>query len=213
MKLFYLVKLTNNTGSIYSGIPAITESFFDEKLNLLESCLRDFLEYLQSYSKRLITFYHNEHMNLQSEMRRSDKAILDPHYVESILKKAPVGILCMCKDETPYSVPVNFYYENDHIYIHCAKEGQKVLYIKANPRVCFLVVHPVDVEETECEGAQNYESILCSGVATFFETSSHDVLTKLGKKYGTCSEITEKELQKTATIQMKVENVSAKRGY
>lgn len=119
----------------------------------------------------------------------------------------------MCNDDNPYSIPVNFYYENDHIYIHCAKEGQKVLYIKANPRVCFLIVHPVDVKETECEGVMNCESILCSGTASFFETSSRDVLAKLGAKYGTCSEITEKEYQKTATIQIKVERVSAKKGY
>lgn len=152
-------------------------------------------------------------MNLQSEMRRSDKAISDPHYVESILKKAPVGILCMCKNDTPYSIPVNFYYENDHIYIHCAKEGQKVLYIKANPHVCFLVVHPVDVEEAECEGAMNYESILCFGTASFFGTSSYEVLANLGKKYGACSNITEKERQKTAIIQIKVDKVSAKKGY
>ena len=152
-------------------------------------------------------------MNLRTEMRRSDKAILDFKHVVSILKSATVGVLTMCKDNTPYSIPVNFYYEDDTIYIHCAQEGQKITYVKANPHVCFLVVHPVSVEGTDCHGAMNYESVLCFGKAAYFETSEYEILSKLGKKYGTCSEITEEDVKKTAVIQIDIDEVSAKRGY
>ena len=152
-------------------------------------------------------------MNLKINMRRSEKAIQDPDHVESILKEAPVGVLSLCKGSTPYSIPVNFYYEDSTIYIHCAKEGQKISYIQANPNTCFLVVYPVDVDESECQGAMNYESVLCTGRAHFLETSTSDILSKLGGKYGVCSDITEEDCQKTALIVIEVLEVSAKRGY
>lgn len=156
---------------------------------------------------------NQQRMRLKTEMRRSDKAILDADHVDSLLKEALIGVLSLCKNDIPYSIPVNFYYENGTIYIHCAKEGQKVACIKANPRACFLVVQPVTVPETECHGAMNYESVLCFGKATFSETSTYEVLSKLGKKYGVCSEITEENMKKTAMIQIEIDEVSAKRGY
>ncbi|MGD2248724.1 MAG: pyridoxamine 5'-phosphate oxidase family protein [Candidatus Methanofastidiosia archaeon] len=152
-------------------------------------------------------------MNLKTEMRRSEKAITDIHYIKSILKKAPVGILSMCKSKTPYSIPVNFYYEDSTIYIHCAKKGQKIEYITKNPHVCFLVVNPVETTETECGGAMNYESILCMGKASFFDTSPREVLQKLGEKYSTCSDITDEQCQETALITIGIEEVSAKKGF
>ncbi len=152
-------------------------------------------------------------MNLKTEMRRAEKAITDLDYIKSIMEKAPFGILSLCKEGLPYALPVNFYYGDGTLYIHCAKEGQKVQYIQANPQVCFLIVHPTDVSETECSSAMNYESILCFGRAVFSETSSIDVLEKLGAKYNECSEITEVDCQETAIIAVHIDEVSAKRGY
>ena len=152
-------------------------------------------------------------MKLKTDMRRSEKMISDVSKIETILKEALLGVLTLCRNDIPYSIPVNFYYENGSIYIHCAKEGQKVLYVKANPQACFLVVHPVDIEEQDCGGAMNYESVLSFGRAEFSETSSREILLKLGRKYGTCSEVTDEECKKTALITVSIEEVSAKRGY
>ena len=152
-------------------------------------------------------------MLLKNEMRRHEKAISDLGYIETVLKDAPVGILSLCDKGEPYSIPVNFYYEQGKIFIHCAKEGRKVDILSDNPQVCFLIVHPVDVEEKECGGAMNYESILCSGRATFSETSSHEELSKLGSKYYECATVTQEDCQKTAMIRIDMERVSAKRGY
>jgi nitroimidazol reductase NimA-like FMN-containing flavoprotein (pyridoxamine 5'-phosphate oxidase superfamily) len=152
-------------------------------------------------------------MKLKTDMRRSEKMISDVNQIESILREALLGVLTLCRNDIPYSIPVNFYYENGSIYIHCAKEGQKVVYVKANPQACFVVVYPVAIEEQECHGAMNYESVLCFGRAEFSETSSHEILSKLGRKYGTCSEVTDEECKKTALIVIRIEEVSAKRGY
>ncbi len=144
------------------------------------------------------------------------KAITDLAHVESILKEAPVGVLSLCKDSTPYAIPMIFYYENGKIYLHCAKEGKKVSYIQANSRVCFSILHPMeDLEEGECGGAVDYESVLCFGKATFSETSSLEILSKLSTKYNRydrCSEITEEVYQRTAMIEIEIDEVSAKKG-
>lgn len=152
-------------------------------------------------------------MKLKTAMRRLKKTITDMDYVESIMREAPVGILSLCKDNEPYAIPVNFYYAHGKIYIHCAQEGRKVSYIQANPQVCFSILHPVELSEAECGGAVNYESVLCFGTATFSESSSLEVLSNLGRKYDTCSEITEEQCQKTAMIVMEIDEVSAKKGY
>jgi nitroimidazol reductase NimA-like FMN-containing flavoprotein (pyridoxamine 5'-phosphate oxidase superfamily) len=152
-------------------------------------------------------------MKLRNDMRRHEKAISDLAYIEAILKKAPVGILSLSDGDTPYSIPVNFCYEQGKILLHCAKEGRKIQILQDNPQACFLIVHPVDVEEKECGGAMNYESVLCSGKAQFSETSNREDLTKLGEKYYECTTITEEDLQKTAMITIMIEEISAKRGY
>jgi hypothetical protein len=152
-------------------------------------------------------------MKIKNDMRRYEKAISDLAYIETILQEAPVGILSLSDGGTPYSIPVNFYYEQGTILLHCAKEGRKVRILQDNPRVCFLIVHPVDVEEKECGGAMNYESILCSGKAQFSKISNREDLTKLGEKYYECTTITEEDLQKTAMITIIIEEISAKRGY
>ncbi len=152
-------------------------------------------------------------MKLRSGMRRSEKAVLDLRSIETILKDASIGILSLCHDGMPYSIPVNFYYENSKIYIHSAQQGQKIEYMRENPHVCFLVVHPVQVKDPKCGGALNYESVLCSGRASFSETSPREFLVKLGRKYGDCSEVTEEDCKKTAMIHIEVDEVSAKRGY
>jgi nitroimidazol reductase NimA-like FMN-containing flavoprotein (pyridoxamine 5'-phosphate oxidase superfamily) len=152
-------------------------------------------------------------MYVKSDMRRSSKAITDADHIKSILETAPVGVLSLCKENTPYCIPVNFYFCNETVYIHCAKEGEKLSYLRANPQVCFLVVTPVDVPDEECHGAMNYESVLCFGRAVFTDMSPRDILERLGEKYGTCSGVTEEDCQRTAMITISVEQVSAKRGY
>lgn len=43
----------------------------------------------------------------------------------------------MCVDNIPYIVPLNFEYQENVFYMHCAKEGRKLEMIKENPFVCF----------------------------------------------------------------------------
>jgi nitroimidazol reductase NimA-like FMN-containing flavoprotein (pyridoxamine 5'-phosphate oxidase superfamily) len=42
-------------------------------------------------------------------------------------------------DEQPYVVPVNFAFDRQRIYFHCADTGMKLDFLRSNPRVCFEV--------------------------------------------------------------------------
>jgi nitroimidazol reductase NimA-like FMN-containing flavoprotein (pyridoxamine 5'-phosphate oxidase superfamily) len=66
-------------------------------------------------------------------------------------------------DGSPYCVPICAVRDEWHIYFHCAKEGQKITNIKANPKVCLTYVGGAAVIEKEFTVA--YESAVVCGVA------------------------------------------------
>ena len=67
---------------------------------------------------------------------------MDLDAITDLLNRAPVGrVATVSTDGTPYVVPVNFAFEGDRIYFHCALEGMKLDYISANPKVGFETRH------------------------------------------------------------------------
>jgi len=152
-------------------------------------------------------------MKLITDMRRSEKAITDKDEIEKILKKALVGYIALSKDNSPYVIPVNFLYLNGRIYIHCALEGKKLRYIEKNPNVCFLVNEPVRRPGTGCGSAVNYHSAMAFGKAKFTKNPDIDNLKKLGAKYHRCAEYGHEKFKGTGMIEIRIEEVSAKRGY
>ena len=92
--------------------------------------------------------------------------------MESILRQEMLGFLGLCVGNLPYVVPLTYIYINGNILFHCAWEGKKMDYIRANPRVCFtvgrqqepVVCHP---QGTQC--AENHDSVICYGTARILE--------------------------------------------
>jgi nitroimidazol reductase NimA-like FMN-containing flavoprotein (pyridoxamine 5'-phosphate oxidase superfamily) len=70
-------------------------------------------------------------------MRRADRLVTDRAAIDEVLRRADVLHLAMTGAEGPYVVPVNFGYDGEHIWIHCAEEGRKLDLLAADPRVCF----------------------------------------------------------------------------
>ncbi|HSN94596.1 MAG TPA: pyridoxamine 5'-phosphate oxidase family protein [Anaerolineaceae bacterium] len=105
-------------------------------------------------------------------MRRLDRNIERMEDILSVLDHCKICRLAMVgKDNQPYVVPLNFGYEYKHnqlsLYMHCAKEGQKLDILKANPSVCFetdngggLISGP-----QACNYSQKYESVIAFGEA------------------------------------------------
>lgn len=67
-----------------------------------------------------------------STVRRKDKEITNRAEIEGILKKAFICHLGLSDGDLPYVVPMNYGYEDGHIYLHCATEGKKLDIIKKN---------------------------------------------------------------------------------
>ncbi len=65
------------------------------------------------------------------------KGSLSETEIEAVLLGGQIGYLALARDNQPYLVPLNFLYEMGSIYFHCAPEGRKIEYIRANPRACF----------------------------------------------------------------------------
>lgn len=73
--------------------------------------------------------------------RRQDRAINDEAWIESLLHRAPVGMIATAIDNQPFIIGNLFAYDpvNRCIYFHTANKGRTIENIQVNPRVCFSV--------------------------------------------------------------------------
>lgn len=80
------------------------------------------------------------------EMRLKEDNQLPREQALEILKNAPYGVLALEGDNSyPYTVPVNYAFEDNKIYFHGATEGHKVDAIKKNEKVSFCAVAQADI--------------------------------------------------------------------
>lgn len=96
---------------------------------------------------------------------------------EEMLSSALVGRLGLCSGNEPYVVPVSFCYRDGKVYIHGAKTGKRVDYVKRNPRVCF------EVDEYDPDGS--WRSVIVSGHARLSDETDVKLkaLKGLAQKY------------------------------
>ncbi len=116
------------------------------------------------------------------EMRRKEKK-LNKKDIISLLEKTNYGTLSICLDNGyAYGVPVNFVYNNEAIYFHCAKEGQKIQAISANNKVSFSIVNNIELLPSKFD--TNYESVIIFGKAyEVFENEKKEALLAFINKY------------------------------
>lgn len=73
-------------------------------------------------------------------MRRKDRTLPLPE-AEALLKNGEYGIMASASGEgVPLATPLSYIYMDGAIYFHCARTGQKLDNLAAQPRVCFCVV-------------------------------------------------------------------------
>lgn len=115
-------------------------------------------------------------------MRRSDREI-SIFQTRQILEKAEYGVLSMASpDGEPYGVPMNFSFEKDCIYFHCAPEGKKIDLLCANERVSFCVVGRTELMPEKF--GTKYESVICTGIVEeIFDEEKREGLVMLVRKY------------------------------
>jgi nitroimidazol reductase NimA-like FMN-containing flavoprotein (pyridoxamine 5'-phosphate oxidase superfamily) len=95
-------------------------------------------------------------------VRRKDREITDLEEMQRVLKKTKYVTVAFCMDEEPYLVSLSHGYDQNKncLYFHCAPEGKKLVYAKANNKVWGQSVLDYGVTD-ECDYA--YTSVQFRG--------------------------------------------------
>lgn len=93
-----------------------------------------------------MTIYH---------LRRSEKALTDPATLRAIIQAQDYLTLALCKDNIPYLVTLNYGYDTaaNCVYFHCASEGKKMDYLRANPNVWGQIIEDHGYRPGHCDHA------------------------------------------------------------
>ena len=87
-------------------------------------------------------------------VRRKEREITDTEEIQNILKHTNYVTIALCMNNEPYLVALNHGYDQEKncLYFHCAPEGKKLVYAKANPKVWGQAVLDFGVTD-ECDYA------------------------------------------------------------
>jgi uncharacterized protein len=101
--------------------------------------------------------------------------VISREEIEAILRRENSGVLGMAVDDRPYAIPITYGYADGRIIFHCALNGQKLDYIRRNPKVCFTVGRPYGDFVPHPQGAACHahsDSVICYGNARIIEDIS-----------------------------------------
>lgn len=134
----------------------------------------------------------------------------------AILKGAYRGFLSVIGEGGyPYTLPINFVFDEGHIYFHCALEGHKMDAIRACDKVCFTVI-----DEPVREPGDwwfHVRSVICRGrISTIEDDAEHlSKLKMIGAKYFPEGYDIDGDIRKNgphaAILDLHVEHMSGKR--
>lgn len=100
-------------------------------------------------------------------MRRSKQLVSNEETQKILAKGITLTLALQGNEPYPYAVPVNYVWEENHLYFHCAKEGHKMEAMKHNPYVSFSII---DKEEIIPEKYTTYfRSVIGFGKAHLVE--------------------------------------------
>lgn len=149
------------------------------------------------------------------KMRRS-KQELSLEQVEDILVNGITGILGVAGDDGyPYTVPLNYVYDGQSIYFHCARAGHKLDAIRSNNKVSFCVIAEDNIVPHEF--TTYFRSAIAFGRASEVEDEHEKlrIMRLLNAKYAIgLEEVGEKEIQREwgilCVVRIHVEHLTGK---
>ncbi len=150
-----------------------------------------------------------------SPIRRQDR-LLSEEEAALLLKNGEYGILSMTtEDHAAYGIPLSYVQEADHLYFHCAPEGEKLRVLSRNNRVSFCVVGKTKVISHQFTTA--YESVLVKGTITsgLPDEERMHALELILDKYSPNDKLTglkyaEKSFHRTEILRLDILSVSGK---
>ena len=151
------------------------------------------------------------------EMRRKLQA-LDKEECERVLREGKTGVLALSGDGGyPYPVPLNYVYDGEYIYFHCAKTGHKIDSVNRCDKAGFCVVDKDEVMPEKFTTA--YKSVIAFGRISLVkeEEEMRRATYLLSKKYS--PEESDENISREiaaffpalAVMKMKIEHVTGKR--
>ncbi len=152
-------------------------------------------------------------------MRQAKKEIKDREIIIGLLNTCHVGRLgTIGKDGYPMVKPLNFAYQDNRIYFHTSREGEKIEDIKRDNRVCFEIDLPIaQVKSTgsPCRSEYLYQSVIIKGRAHIVEDESERLagLKLLMQKYqpeGGYGEFPAEKLKITGVVRINIEEMVGK---
>ena len=104
-------------------------------------------------------------------VRRKDREITDSDALKAVLKATKYVTIALCMDDEPYLVSLSHGYDEKRncLYFHCADEGKKLVYMKANSKVWGQAVLDYGVTD-ECDYA--YKSVHFKGTMSLIDDLS-----------------------------------------
>ena len=148
-------------------------------------------------------------------MRRKDRQ-MPKEFALQVVDKCEYAVLSMISNNQPYCLPITIVRDDENIYFHCAKAGQKYDALLKNPNVCLTCVGEVNVVPQHF--TTEYESAIVKGNATLVECDEEKimVLKKLCQRY-TPSNMSQFDgainasLDRTAIFKISIDEITGKR--
>jgi uncharacterized protein len=149
-------------------------------------------------------------------MLRTDKQITNRADIEQIIKDSLVCRLAFSNNDMPYIVPVSFGFDKKCLYVHTAKEGKKINYIKSNNKVCFefdINVKTISHESLACKWSTSYQSVIGFGTIheiTAFEEAAYALNQIMLHYSGKDWQMTQKMLDTVKMWRIEIDEISGK---
>lgn len=104
-------------------------------------------------------------------VRRKDREITASSALKKVLKATKYVTIALCMDDEPYLVSLSHGYDAklNCLYFHCAREGKKITYLKANSKVWGQAVQDYGVTD-ECDYA--YTCVHFKGTVSLIANSN-----------------------------------------
>ncbi len=144
-------------------------------------------------------------------LRRKDKSVTDPEELVKPLVEAEYIILALSNEDHPYLATLSHGYDsqNNCIYFHCASEGKKVEYMKANPMVWGQAMIDGGYQHGSCDHL--YHTVQFSGRVSFvddLDEKKHALKLMINKLDENPEEIIKKQLLPSSVAKITIGKIS-----
>lgn len=152
-------------------------------------------------------------------MRRADRQVTDARELREIMRRCDAVCVAFAGGAL-YAVPMSFGYEERDgrfsLYLHCAREGEKLTRVRADARAAFAMYtgNRIVAGETACAYSTTYESVCGSGTITELEgEEKRRGIDALMRHYAPDRALTvdERVLAQTCVLRLDAQKISGKR--